>query len=318
MQLDYLKLLERSARMVWKHKILWLFGFLSALGGGGWSSYTGRPGSSGQDTAGAERIIEQGREAIAAYLPLIVLAVGVLLLIGLVLFVLGYIARGGLIGLASSYAADRPANVGDGFQIGWRFWLRLLGIDLVLFLPLLFGLAIVVGAVVAVTVILSGGDSPAQAGAGIAFLCLLFAGIAVLVIVLIPLIIFLSLLQLLAHRSAVLSCTGVLDSIRDAYAMLRRHFWDVVLVWLMRLVIGIGISFVTFLLGVMLLGIPIAVMLVSVIAGVILLLPGLLVLLFVTGVVTAFTSVLWTLAYEDIKLLPQPSAAAPPPPPIPA
>jgi hypothetical protein len=41
MSLDFSSLLTKAWKMTWKNKVLWIFSFLTALGGGGWGGSGG-------------------------------------------------------------------------------------------------------------------------------------------------------------------------------------------------------------------------------------------------------------------------------------
>jgi len=297
---DYIKLLERSAKMIWEHKILWLFGFLTALGGcGGYNSSFQFTGGGDSDRAG-ERIVEQVESVVEQYLPLIIIGALILLFFAIIFLVIAYVARGGLIAMADAIDSARPVSLPHGVVAGGRYALRLFFIDLVLFGPFVLVLSVLVAAVVLLVVAATGSSSQPLQAAGAVVACLGFAVVAVLLVVLIPVGIFLSVLRLLAHRHAVLSQAPVFDSIRLGYSLIRRRFADVAIVWLMRLVVGIIITFVLFVVGLLVLGIPTALLFFNVILGAVLLAPGLLLMVFLSGIVEAFTSVLWTLAFREL------------------
>lgn len=324
MKLDYMNIYERALKMTWQRKILWLFGFLSLFGGCGannvgtnfnYNFSGGGGGGSSSSPFSNPHVLEQLR----TYLPIIILGAIFLFLIGIVLFVVGYIARAGLIKMASEFDSGGNPGAGAGFGAGAHYWLRLLGIDLTIFLPVFFVVLILIGLAVLVIVLLApgmfsgfGSSAPDRSAAAFGGVCLIFVLIGFLILLLIPVIIFLGVLQTLAHRACVLDDRPVFDSIRSGYRLIRTRFGDVALVWLIRLAIGIGVSLAMLLVVLLVIGIPIALMFVNVFVGVLLLIPGGFVILFLSGVVEAFTSAAWTLAYKDMTApAVLPAAAAP-------
>lgn len=321
--MDYLKLFERAAKMLWQRKILWLFGFLSLFGGCG-SNNLGTNFSSNYSNSSSGSLSRSSTDFVGRlvtdYLPLLIVGAILLFLLGIALFILGYIARAGLIDMTAGYESGSAPTVGEGFGKGSHYWLKLLGIDLVLFAPVTIALLIVIGVIVAVIVVSAPGaasvfgtsgseGSGALAGSVFGGICGLLVLIGILVIVMIPVMIFLGVLQVLAHRACVVGGEGVFSSIGSGYRLIRTRFGDVALVWLLRAVIGIPIGVVMLLPGLLFIGIPLAVMLFNVIVGAILMIPGGLAMLFLLGVVEAFTSIVWTLAYREIAA-PTPAAAS--------
>lgn len=314
MKLDYLNIFERAWKITWRHKILWLFGFLSLFGSCS-SNSNYNPGSSGSSSGGtgggsAERFAEQAQEFLAHYWPLVLIIGLFLLLVSIALLVVGYIARGGLIHMAAQFDSGAAPKAGEGFRRGMHYWLRLLGIDFVLFAPLVVLILVLVGIGVLVAVLASpgllaglggGSDAAATAAGGVAGgICCIFALVGLFIVVLIPVVIFLGVLQVLAHRACVLDDERVLDAVRKGYRLIRTRFGDVALVWLIRLVIGIVIGIATLLAALILFGLPIALIFVNVFLGIALMIPGVVVMALVTAVIEAFSSAAWTIAYRDL------------------
>lgn len=321
MKLDFMKIYERAVRMIWQRKILWLFGFLSLFGGCGSNNIGTNFNSNFSSTSDGGGGLGGLRadQFVRDYLVLLIVIALFLILLGIVLMVLGYIARAGLIHLASEYGEGAAPTAGEGFSAGSHYWLKLLAIDLVLYAPIV--LAIVLFVLVIALIVwmavpgasagIASGETGAVFGALGGAVCLVLAVFGVMILVLIPVMILLGVLQILAHRACVLGGEGIFDSIRWGYRTIRTRFGDVALMWLIRVAIGIAISIVMMLVGLLVVGIPIAIMFLNVIVGAIFLLPGVLVLLFLSGIVEAFTSAAWTLAYKDMTRAPVAAEPAP-------
>jgi hypothetical protein len=158
---------------------------------------------------------------------------------------------------------------------------------------------------------------------------LAFTSICVVVI----LSIFLSLLRNFFWRVAVLEDTGVGESLRRGFAMVREHWKSVGLMWLVM--IGLGIAWIIVSILAIIVTIPI-VILTSIVAALVAAIPALLLVgifsLFLTGPLpwiaaglfvlplfftiafspwlllgswqSVFTSTVWTLTYRELKALP--------------
>ena len=136
--MDYGKILSRAWQITWRWKILWILGFLASIGQGFGSS-----GSSYQtrgDEWGGPRIPEEAWVVIAA--------VGCLaLLLGIALWVLSLIARGGLVTGVQQVEDDGATTLGSAWRAGvGRFW-TLLGISILTGLPAFIAAVLAAGGV---------------------------------------------------------------------------------------------------------------------------------------------------------------------------
>lgn len=313
MKLDYLSIFERAWKITWRHKILWLFGLLSLSGscnsGSGYnSSYSS---SSGSGSSSSSRALQQAQEFFANYWPVLLVVLFVLIIVGIIVLVIGYIARGGLIHMASEFDSGSDPKAGEGFRKGSHYWLKLLGIDFTLFAPLVLLTLLVVGIIVLVAVLASPGilssvtggssDAAAAAGSTVGAICCIFGVVGLLIVLMIPVVIYLGVLQVFAQRECVLDDKRVFDSIRASHRLIRTRFGDVALVWLIRLVIGMVIGIAMLLVGLVVIGIPAALILVNAIVGIVSMIPGVFVMILLAAVLEAFSSTAWTMAYRDLK-----------------
>jgi hypothetical protein len=165
MSVNYSNILSKAWNITWKYKVLWFFGFLTALGGAGWGNSGGGGSSNFNFNSNSNSSSRSGnfqggdvpREWQSAYNQLtaidintwISIAVGVvciLLLLGVAFWLLSIVGRGGLIG--GIVAADTNGKVAfrEAWETGtknfWRlFLIRLLGIAvsiLIFILSLIF------------------------------------------------------------------------------------------------------------------------------------------------------------------------------------
>ncbi len=332
--MDYGKLIKRAWQITWKHKILWVFGFLVALlGGAGW----GRGGTglrytfSGADWDRMLRMWPRHMRPDTWYnwraLPgvdlsgLTGIAVAGLVLVGLVLAIASLLVRyssiGAMIGYTDDVEEGRSARFGSGFRLGWSRVLRLIAIDLLLVLAtLLAGLVILIvmalgAAIVAGPLALIGTD--AGAATVLAVLWAVIAGLApvfVYIAVLIALTGLVSIVREHAFRACILDLKGVRPSIRAAVDLVKRRFRASLGTWLVLAGIGLALSVVAVpvsMLGLGSLALPslaIRGMTDSNPAALAVAIPFVLLaittVLLVGGVYIVFQSVVWTLAWREL------------------
>ena len=284
--MDYGNLFSKTWDIIWKNKFLILLGVLVALSGfGGGGGNPAQFASSGNDLdwQNFPRFdYESGFPIQNLDLPLIavggiVLLVAFLFLVGLVLWTLGTISRGGLISAVNEIELGNPTNFSEAFRAGWQKGWRLIGIGLVPALPgliLIFTSLITLGVYGGFEVLSRGVNNPIGEGV---FLPILF-----LACILVPVMIILSLLRVFANRACMLEDLNVISSYRRGFEVLGDNLGPAALLFLLQIAISFGI-------------------------GIMMLIPGLLIalccflwplFLLIEGGFTAFYSTLWTLAWR--------------------
>ena len=283
--MDYGKLFTRAWDIIWKYKFLILLGVLVAL--------SGSSGSSGNQS----RYLFEGGDipwndmprfdygspfqdldlSILAILGLIALGV-VLLVVGLALWVAGTISRGGLISAVNDIELDTTTNFSSAFKAGWKKGWRLLGIDLV---PAIPGFALFIGGL---AIFLSyGGFVEMMDGvwpyAGIGP----FLPLILLTCLLLPIILFLSMMRTFATRACMLEDLGVVASYRRGFEVLAANLGTALILFLIQIAVSIGLFIVMIL------------------PGILMVLCCFLwpVLILVQGAFSAYVSTLWTLAWRE-------------------
>lgn len=236
--MDYGELISRAWRITWNNKFLWVLGFLAALGS------TGGGGSGGRATWTNDQFNWSEFARIGALLGgLICLG----LIIGLILWLLSLVAKGGLISAAWRLDEGEKLTLGDAFGTGTRHLGRLIGVTLLLYAPIIL---LVVGALGIIFVAIGGwltiadinnfGDPGAfPAGVGFAILC-----IVGLLCLLIPLGIVITFIYPFAIRGTVLQNLGVTDSISHGWRVLRENLAEIILLAILFLVINVIYGFV--------------------------------------------------------------------------
>jgi hypothetical protein len=281
--MDYGRLLSRTWNTVWEHKFLILLGVLVALGG---ASFNGSSGGSnvqfsppdGEFTFRLPELAESFDWPNVAVPLTVILLLGFFVAIKLLFWVIGTIARGGLIAGASTIDDGGTMDFGGAFRAGWQKGWRLLGIGV---LPAIPGLILAVagfGLFGLLGLYRFAGEAAVVAprtGFGI-----IVAGLAC---ILVPLALALGLLRTFANRACMLEDLGVIASYRRGLNVLLENIGPALILFLIQIAISIGLIIVMFLPGILML-------LCCVLWPV---------LLIVEGTIAAFFSALWTLAWRE-------------------
>lgn len=305
--MDYGRVLGRAWEITWRYKVLWILGFLVALGNGG-----GGGGSGYRFGGGDFRNFNNFPSIQAPNLTgLLVLLSCLALIVALVIFVLSLIARGGLITAVIQAEEAETASLSSVWRAGGaRFW-TLFGIwALTTFLPivLLIGVAIIgivaiVGAAGGAALFGQNANPGALAGGGVAILvaccCTSICGLLIITIVL-------QQIRLYAERAAMLEGQGAVAAFERGWQVLRQHFGPTFMLWLIFLVIGLVLA-VVIAAVVAVIALPFIIPLSSgqapnwlalpvIVVGLI----GILVGAIISSVIQVFTSASWTLAYRSL------------------
>jgi hypothetical protein len=306
MSMNYSSILTRAWTIAWKYKILWIFGFLAMLGGGGsgWNAGSGGSNFRYSVNDGSAQIEQSNLPPewksfvnqlsqinINTWINIIVAVGCCLLLLWVCLSVLSIIGRGGLIGGIVKADATGGVSFGDAWGTGVRYFWRLLALRL---------LAIVVNLVAGIILLLSGAIITVfTCGLGcIPVICgMVIIGVA------------LRLWFRLMDYAVVVENQGVGEAIGRAWTILRDHIGPAVIVYLILLAVSLVMGFVVLILvapGAALiflsflplitqagsLNVPLLVI------GIVLLVIFTLVSLLINAVYTVWETGVWTFAYQ--------------------
>jgi hypothetical protein len=296
--MDYSALLKRAFEIVTRYPFLILMGVLATLsggiGGGGGSNASFNTGNNQNPEFQQPNMPNMDQfqmpnfdrmdsaMGIAAIVLPIVLCFA--LIIGLILWAIGTIARGGLVaGVDVIEDGGRP-SFGSSWQAGWSRAGSLLGISLIPAIPGLILFAAGVGSFVAAggMGMFFGGDVGMPVGVGLLSLLGALACIAI------PFALVLGLLRTFAERACMLEGLGTVDSYRRGIEVLMANLGNAVVLFVIQIGISIAI-------------------------GLLLLLPGIIAALcflfwpliwLVNGAIAAYFSGLWTLAWRQWTVAP--------------
>jgi len=220
-------IIRDSFKLAWKYKYLWLLGVFAGGGGAGGFNIPGR-------TITPEKI-EAFKEWFLAVLAMVILVGGLILL---VMFVLHVICKSALIYNVYQIHTDGAHSLSAAWDFGLkRFWpmcgLILLEMLLVMaFVIVLVGIEVILFAVALPLGILS-------------LLIAIPAGILGLVAIV--------LTWVYAERFLTLEMRGVIDSIGEAWALMRQEWQPTLLMGLVKFAIGIAVAVAMMGIGALLL-----------------------------------------------------------------
>jgi len=283
--MDYGKLFTRAWDIIWKYKFLILLGVLVALGGSSGSggnplNFAFQDGDFNWDEMpqmdyGAPfRTHDLSVLVVVGIVTVVVVLVGV----GLIFWVAGTMARGGLISAVNDIEEGNATDFTTAFRAAWKNGWRLLGIDLV---PAIPALALVVGGLI--TFLSFGGFNELMDGVWPYVGMGPFLPVVLLFCLLLPIILFLSLLRFFANRACMLEDLGVIAAYQRGFGILTENLGQALILYLIQFGLSIGLFLVMFVPGILM-----------VICC--LLWP---LLLLVQAAFISYVSTLWTLAWRE-------------------
>ena len=328
--MNHIEILRRAFEITRRYRALWVFGFLLALttGGGGGNSGSsvnngGGGGGNGSFTPPDWATPEVVGQIVAAAFTIGLALLCLFLIVGIVFTIVRYVAETAAIRMVNRREeTGEEVGVRAGFRLGWsQGALRIFLIDL------LFGVAgfIVFGALFLLAAL------PLFAwvfdNEPIGVLGTIVAVGLLLMVILLAIVVSLgwSLVVQFVRRASILEDLGVFDSIRRGFDLVRRRLGDIILMGVIVVAIGLAIFLLMIPLAILLLVISVLVGgLPAVLAGSlvslfaegaapyiigfivgfpIFLLVMIVPLTFITGLLRAFQSSVWTLTYREIVAL---------------
>ncbi len=298
--MDYGKVLSRAWQITWRWKVLWILGFLAALGRG-WG------GSNTSYTTGQEDWSQQyGAQVPPAVWGIVAAVCCLAILIAIAVWVVSVIARGGLIAGVQQVEDESSTRFGQAWRVGaQRFW-TLFGISVLTALPTL--IMVLIGITV-LTLLIVGTvgafDSAREAAGTVGIIASVLCG-GTLCCGGILLAIVLDQIRIYAERAAILESMGWIDAFKRGWQVLKENLGPTIIFWLIFLVIGLILGTVVFG-GLAVVTLPFIAALSQTDPGPWIIAPicvggvlGMIVFAFIGGIVETFTSATWTLVYRDL------------------
>lgn len=301
--MDIGEVLSRAWQIVWKHKVLWIFGILASCNGANGSSTNYRVS---QENGLPPQITEFFNNNFPDWqLTLIIIGVIAVLLILIVLAIfLGTLGRIGLIrGVQKADEGAPNLAFGDLFGGSIPYFWRVFGLNL------LVGLAIFTLVVVGVVL----GLLTTVATLGIGAICLI-----PLICLAVPFFWVVNIVVTLSYNSIVLENLGISAGLQRGWQVFRENIGNIIV---MALILGLGVG----LIGGFIITLPFAIIIGPAIVGWLsgsgkffggsLLVTGLClvgylpVLIVLNGILESFISSSWTLTFRRLtapKVYPEP------------
>jgi hypothetical protein len=306
MNFDFGKVLTHSWQIIWKHKVLWIFGILASCaranggGSGGSGGSSGYQGSPNGGTPFPSDQFEQGLQQSGQFLQenlWIIIALGVaLVLLSLVFYALGMLGRIGLIkGTFKAEGGAESLSFGELWSESMPYFWRIFGLNFLL------GLTIFI---LIVPIVILG-----ILTAGVGFVCFL-----PLICILVPLSWALMIVLEQAQAAIVIEELGMMDGLRRGWQIAKSNIGAMIV---MALILFIGGAVIGLVIAV-----PIILAVFPIIIGAGTLRESLTplwitlgcvaaylpVIIFFSGILTAYIQSAWTLTFMQLS---KPKESAP-------
>jgi hypothetical protein len=309
MSFNFGEVLTRAWQIIWKHRVLWIFGILASCGRGGGGG-NGGGGNSGFNTSGSgpdvnlppqlEQFVNWVAQNVTSF---IVITIALVCVIWVVAIFLSTIGKIGLIrGTWQAEGGTDRLVLGQLFSESTPFFWRMFGLSVVVGLPFALLVAVVAAGFALIAISASQGSD----AAGLGFLASLPLLIGCLCL-LVPVGFVVNMIVRQAQNAIVLEDAGVLPSLSRGWDIFRGNLGPIIVMAIILAVLGLVAGFIiaipvfivvlpavlTFMAGDGQNWTPLAIM------GVCLCL-YIPVSLLLNGIIVAFTEAAWTLTYLRI------------------
>ena len=311
--MDYGEILSKSWKIIWKFKVLWIFGIFASCGTRNGTNFNFNSNFRTGAPSGQPPVLPPGFENNMLNLlrffenPAVIIGfISIICILILLSIFLGIVGRIGLIkGAAEADAGAAHLNFGELWKSGLQYFWRFLGLSLLIGSPIfLIYLALVAGGIIAFVIAFSGPQGGSNVGA-LSSLVALLPVLCVLGCVIFLLAIVISFLSPQAERAIVIENEGIISGLKRGWGVLTKNLGPILVVWLILLVIGFVVGLV--------IALPVLVVVVpAVIAFAMsgnqasytpLIIAGLCILAYIpvslvaNGILSAYVQSVWTLTY---------------------
>ena len=316
--MDYGKVLGRAWQITWRWKVLWILGFLAGLGsgGGGGTGNTGYTGNMEEYSGNLEQFgigpwesFADVQGFIAPIIGMIILICCVFLLLGIALWVVSVIARGGLIAGVQQVEDEGKTTFRTAWVAGRRKFWTLFGLGILAALPMIVvGLILALG--VAAGIAAGVGMLEVEEWLGISTIIITaIVGLGLICCGLFVVGIILEQIRVYGERAAIIEDLGWIDAFKRGWQVLKENLGATIIFWILFAALGVVLMIIMFvaMLG---LAVPafIGIALLEpqtwmIVPGVCL---GLLFIIFIAvakSVITTYISSSWTLAYREMTIV---------------
>ena len=311
MNFNFGEVLTRAWQIIWKHKVLWIFGILASCGRSSGNFNSNSRSGSGGNGAGftpPHQLLPLFQWIENHVTQFIAITIAVVCVIWIIVAFLSTIGKIGLIhGTAQAEGGAGRLIFGQLFSESTPYFWRMFGLSLILAIPLLIVFVGLVAGIAVFAVSVSGGNDRNAIGF-VAMVPVLIGCVCLLI----PVMFVLGMIFSQAQRAIVLEELAVMPAISRGWEVFRNNLGPIILMAIILAVIG-------FVVG-LAIAIPILIIVVPaafafaignaqnstplILAGVCfcLYLP---VLLVANGVLTAYAESAWTLTYMRLTRKPE-------------
>jgi hypothetical protein len=245
MNFNFGEVLTRAWQIIWKHKVLWIFGILASCGRGGGGNGGGgnSGGNNGFNGSGPDlppqvmrwfQMIEENMTTI------IVVGLALICIIWVITIFLSTIGKIGLIrGTQQAEGGAESLIFGQLFSESMPYFWRMFGLSLIVGLPFLFVFGALIAGLVVFAISASGGND--TAGLGIAAMVPLLIGCVCL---LIPVMFVVNMIIRQSERAIVLEEMSVMPALSRGWEVFRKNLGPIILMTIILGVIGFIIGLV--------------------------------------------------------------------------
>ena len=304
MNFNFGEVLTRAWKIVWKHKVLWIFGILASCGRSSGNFNSSSRGSGGGNglSPNLPPQVQHWVQWIEGHLTqFIAITVALVCVIWIITIFLSTIGKIGLIrGTAQAEGGAEKLIFGQLFSEGTPYFWRMFGLSLILAIPvLLFIFLLVIGSLaVIIPASRSGGDSSAL---GVLAILPILIGCFCLFI---PFMFVIGMILRQSERAIVLEELGVMPSISRGWEIFRANLGPIILMAIILGVIGFVVGLAV-AIPIIIIGVPAAIAFAvgnaqnttPLILAAVCFCLYLPVLWLLGGILTAYTESAWTLTY---------------------
>ena len=239
MNFNFGEVLTRAWQIIWKHKVLWVFGVLASCGrsSGNYNSNSsgggGDGGGFGQPPDLPPQVLRWFQTIEQNLTTVVIVLLAVVCIIWIVSIFLGVIGKVGLIrGTAQAEGGAEALVFGELFSGSVPYFWRMFGLSLILSLPV-FIIAVAIAVVVAGGLVASGGEETALL-AMVGMVPLLIGCVCLLV----PVMFVLGMIFRQAENAVVLEDMSVMPAITRGWEVFKANLGPVILMAIILGVIG--------------------------------------------------------------------------------
>jgi hypothetical protein len=314
MNFNFGEVLSRAWQIIWKHKVLWIFGILASCSQGGRGFNSGSNGGGGNGggngTYNLPPQLEQFLTWVSAHaVSFVVIAITLACILSIITIFLGAIGKIGLIrGASQAEGGAEHLIFGQLFSASTPYFWRVFGLSLLAGLPFLLLIGGLVAALLVFGISMSQGSRVSTFGF-LGVLPIFFACLCLLI----PVAIVINMIVRQSERAIVLENLPVLPSLSRGWDIFRSHLGEIILMAIILGVIG-GVASFIIAIPVFIVVVPAVIAFAAgnaqnwtpmIVAGSLLCL-YIPVSLLLNGIVISYTESAWTLTF--MRLTGKPSA----------